>query len=528
MTKNRKRFSIKPHMSEHSKTGGEAIPESPSQLLVPMRDDELLESYALSDGYLEASVEIKKKGGEHVKTYDLSAPRLEEGTNVFLDEVKAQLLKKITISAQEVLNIKMADGLKAKFLQMGKNMVREGMPQLSEKSLNSISQQLVQDMLGLGKIDYLLHDDFIEEITVNGGGLPVWVYHKKYGWLKTNIFIETDSQAWNYASSIARGVGRQINTQNPLLDAYLSTGDRVNATLFPISYFGNTITIRKFARKPWTITDYIKANTLNSEVAALLWLALQYEMNIIVSGGTGAGKTSLLNVLSMFIPPNHRVVSIEQTREINLPSYMQWVPLVVRQASSEGSGEVGMLDLMVNSLRMRPDRMIVGEIRRADEAQVLFEAMHTGHSVYATLHAETVSETVRRLVNPPIGIAPVLMESLHMVVAMYRDRRNGLRRVYEVGEIIPTDREGVNENIIYRWRPSGDTLAEAEKSVRLMESLKDYTNMGDREIADDLRGKQAVLDWMVKHEVNSVAAAGDIISSYYVDPEAVVKAAGKK
>ena len=506
--------------------GGEEHLELVTQL-APAGEDKLLESYSIFDGPLEARVAIRK-GTEHIKSYIISIPHLEAGTSVFIDDIKTQLLKKVIISSQEVLNIRMAEGLKVKFFETGKSMVRESMPELPEHTLDAMAQRMVQDMLGLGEIDYLLHDNEIEEICVNGGHQMVWIFHKKHGWLRTNVLMESDMQIWNYASSISRGVGRQINTQSPLLDAYLSSGDRVNATLFPISYFGNTITIRKFARKPWTITDFIKTRTLSLDVAALMWLVTQYEMNVIVSGGTGAGKTSLLNVLSMFIPPNQRVISIEQTREINLPSYMQWVPLVVREKTSEGTGGVDMLDLMVNTLRMRPDRMIVGEIRRAEEAQVLFEAMHTGHSVYATLHAETVSETVKRLTNPPISIPSVMMESLHLVIAMFRDRKNGFRRVFEVGEIIPTDREGVEDSVIYRWRPYNDEIVAAEPSVRLMDNLKTYTNMRDDDIAADLAGKKLVLEWLLKNDINTVEGVGQVMSSYYDDPVPVLKAAGKK
>jgi len=426
------------------------------------------------------------------------------------------------------LDIKMAQQLNEKFSKLAKQMMKEQMPHLSPQKLDFISGKLVQEMLGLGNIEFLLNDDLIEEICVNSSQTPVWVYHRHYGWIKSNLFIDTEHQIWNYSSSIARRVGRQINTQSPFLDAYLPTGDRVNATLIPISAFGNTITIRKFARKPWTITDYMKSNTINSEVAALLWLAIQYESNVIISGGTGAGKTSLLNVLCAFTPQNNRIVSIEQTREITLPKYLQWVPMAVRQATSEGKGGIDMLDLMVNSLRQRPDRIIVGEIRRAEEAQVLFEAMHTGHAVYATLHAETASETLRRLINPPISIPAVMMESFHLVVTMYRDRRSGIRRIYEVAELLPTEREGMKPNVLYRWRASRDKIMENEKSVRLLETIRTYSNMDTYEITKDLEEKKAVLDYLVKKDINTVDGVGDLISKYYDDKEAILKLVGSK
>ncbi|MEM2137852.1 MAG: type II/IV secretion system ATPase subunit, partial [Candidatus Anstonellaceae archaeon] len=435
-----------------------------------------VDSYRVSDGTLEAMVSISQREDDTIRTYSLRAPQWEKGTSAFVEDLKSELLKKVNITSQEALNLKMADELKNRFLDIGKSMVQESMPHLTAKQSELMARKIVQDMLGLGDLEFLLHDDWIEEICVNASDQPVWVYHRKYGWIKTDLYIQSENQIWNYATSIARGVGRQINTQMPLLDASLSTGDRVNATLAPISYFGNTITIRKFARKPWTITDYISRKTISAEVAALIWLAIQYELNVIISGGTGAGKTSMLNVLSMFIPQNQRVVSIEQTRELTLlKTYFQWVPLIVREPTAEGKAGITMLDLMVNALRMRPDRILVGEIRRAEEAQVLFEAMHTGHSVYATLHAETVGETVRRLANPPLNIPPVMMESLHLVLAMYRDRRRNVRRVLEVGELVPTDREGIAQNVIYRWRAYKDELVKAEPSVRLLNTIKSYT-----------------------------------------------------
>ena len=215
---------------------------------------------------------------------------------------------------------------------------------------------------------------------------------------------KNEEMIYDYASMIARKVGRQINVLNPMLDAHLPTGDRVNSTVFPISQFGNTLTIRKFSKNPWTITNLIRSKTVSPEVAALIWICIQNELSLIVSGGTGSGKTSFLNAMAGLIPANQRIISIEDTRELTLPSFLHWIPMNTREANPEGKGEVTMLDLMVNALRQRPDRILVGEIRRQREAEILFEAMHTGHSVYATLHADNSEQTISRLLNPPINI----------------------------------------------------------------------------------------------------------------------------
>lgn len=478
--------------------------------------------YSFMAGQTQVKVKVYKKEGDKVKTYELEIPRLEEGTMAFLDDVKRRLLREINISHEEALDIRMAGQLRKKFIEIAKKMIREHMPDLTGKKLELISERIVQEMLGLGEMEFLLQDDKIEEICVNGSSEPLWIYHRDLGWMKTNIKMQNENEILNYASSIARNVGRQINIQNPLLDAYLATGDRVNATIYPVSSFGNTITIRKFARKPWTITDMIKTKTISSEVAALIWLAMQYEMSIIVAGGTGSGKTSFLNVISSFIPPNQRIVSIEQTREITLPSDYQWVPMVVRQVASEGKGEVSMLDLMVNSLRMRPDRIIIGEIRRAGEAQVLFEAMHTGHSVYATLHAETMDEAFRRLKNPPINIPAVMLSSLHMIIAMYRDRRLGRRRMFEFGEIV-TSGDDISSNLLYKWQASGDKIVKAGNSKKLMNYFRTYTNLSESEINKTLKERKEILDMMVKKNINTVEDVGNIISDYYNNPESVMK-----
>jgi len=462
------------------------------------------------------------KGGDFVLLYKISIPLLSPATSAVLMSVKEDLLREAKLGGEELFDPAAIQRLKEEFVIKADSLLEKKIPSISNDAKRILISCLIQDMLGLGVLEILFADDNLEEIVVNTSREPVWVFHKEFGWLKTDIMISSERQIQNYANIIARRVGRQITTLTPLLNAHLVTGDRANSTLFPISTKGNTLVVRKFARKPWTITDLIKNQTLNAEVAAFLWLTVQYELNMVVAGGTSSGKTALLNTIAPFIQPNQRIISIEDTRELALPDFLHWVPLTTREPNPEGRGEITMLDLMINSLRMRPDRIIVGEIRRAEQAEVLFEAMHTGHSVYATLHADTVEQAIRRMTNPPINIPEVMMEALHVIAVQYRDRRKGIRRIYQLAEIIPTGEIGdkivLKPNILYRCKPTGEVVAHDE-CIRVFDILRMHTGMTSKELIDDLSEKIDVLNWMVKNDVTDVNEVGEKIAMYYSDRE---------
>ncbi|MCX6815726.1 MAG: ATPase, T2SS/T4P/T4SS family, partial [Candidatus Aenigmarchaeota archaeon] len=473
----------------------------------------ILKSYSIVVDKVHVHVNIADVGS-YTAEYHVSLPKISEATLALLDTIKDDLLKEAKISAEEIFDPIRIKSLIKDFEVKTDKIIQKRLPSISEGTKNFLTGSLVHEMLGLGTLEILIADDDLEEIVINTSKEPVWVYHKEFGWLKTNISVPSEQQIQNYASIVARRVGRQITTLSPLLDAHMISGDRANATLFPISTKGNTLSIRKFARKPWTITDFIANGTTSPQLAAFLWLSIQYELNMIVAGGTSSGKTALLNTLMPFIQPNHRIISIEDTRELQLPDFMHWVPLTTRLPNAEGKGEISMLDLMINSLRMRPDRIVVGEIRRGEQAEVLFEAMHTGHSVYATLHADTAEQVLRRMTNPPISIPDVMMEALHLVAVQYRDRRKGIRRIYQVAELIPSKKEGVGmkTNMLFKAQPTGNIVTAGE-SVRVFEALNMHTGMSRKEMSQDLHEKIKILDWMVKHSVNTVNDVGKIVWS---------------
>ncbi len=488
------------------------------------------ESYTI-EGDIRLNVDIGKDDAEFVKQYMLRMPEYGLGTRAMLNDLKSKIVTDINISSEKMLDSKFVNELKRTFREKADVLLANELPQFQKEIRDQLATVILNEMVGLGPIEFLLADGNLEEIVVNSAVEPIWVYHKKHGWLKTNITINPEAEIQNYASITARRVGKQVTILSPLLDAHLITGDRANSTLFPISSRGNTITIRRFRRDPWTSTDFINAGTSSSALTAVLWLAMEYELNIMVSGGTGSGKTTLLNVMLPFIQPNQRVLTIEDTRELVLPDYLHWVPMTTREPNAEGKGQVGMLDLLVNALRMRPDRIIVGEVRRQKEAEVMFEAMHTGHSVYATVHANTAEETIQRLTSPPIEIAPSLLEAVHLNVVMFRNRRLGVRRILQLAEFVP--QKGGNDkaatlkpNILYRWRAATDTIEKYAESIRLFDELALHTGFTAQELNENLHEKEKVLEWMVKEKIRDINEVGRIMASYYSDPETILKRAG--
>jgi flagellar protein FlaI len=478
----------------------------------------LLASYAFVSEKLPVEVRIIK-GKDFTPKYEITIPGIAEGTKLILEtKLKGELVTEVKLDISEILDPKKFAEVKGKFLEAAKRILERNFPTLGEDKKEILAVYLLQNTLGLGELEALLSDDNLEEVVINNSREPTWVYHKKFGWCKTNLRIKNEEMIYDYSSMIARKIGRQINTLNPTLDAHLPSGDRVNATLFPISNFGNTLTIRKFASNPWTMTNFIRSNTVSSDVAALIWLCIQNELSLIVTGGTGSGKTSFLNAMAGLIPANQRIISIEDTRELTLPSFLHWVPMVVREPNPEGKGEVTMLDLMVNSLRQRPDRIIVGEIRRQREAEILFEAMHTGHSVYATLHADNSEQTISRLVNPPINIPEGMLDALSGIVVTFRHRRFNIRRVLEFSEV----HKNGKLNTLYKWDVKSDKIKGVGKMDRLSNLLSLYAGMEIKEIEDDVKEKVEVLDWMVKNNYEDVDQVGEIVSHYYMDPDEVL------
>ena len=486
-------------------------------------EEGLLETYSYNAGDIPVIIKITRNLNDYTPQYEINIPMLAEGTKLMLNALKADLITQVKLDVTELIDPRQAAEVKRKFEQKASELLSRQFVGVAADKKPVLISYLMQHTLGLGELEILLADESLEDIAINGPDEPIWVYHKRHGWCKTNLWIKKDDTIYEYAAMVGRKSGRQINVLNPIMNTYLPSGDRINATLTPVSASGNTITIRKFAKNPWTMPFLIYEKTISPEVAALVWLCVQNEISILCSGGAAAGKTSLLNAVACMIPPNQRIISLEDTRELSLSEYLHWIPMLTREANPEGKGEISLLELLVNSLRQRPDRILVGEIRRQREAEVLFEAMHTGHSVYATMHADNSEEAIIRLTTPPINLPKSMLPSLGAIITQYRNRRTGVRRTLEFAEITDSG----DANVIYRWDPKTDELKEVGEPTRLAETLALYTGMSPKEMKDDLADKGKILRWMVEKKYFEVNIVGKVSSDYYLKPDEVLDAARK-
>jgi flagellar protein FlaI len=475
----------------------------------------LIDQYVFTSKNIPITIKIYTQKGWFVPLYEVFISSISPATEFVLEKIREELIREVSLGIVDIMAAKQAEPLEKKFEHAISILIDKYFPGVQPNVKEFFVTYLIQRSLGLGNIDILMSDVNIEEIAINSSDEPIWIYHKRHGWLRTNIKLKNEDQTRHYATMMARRVGRQISVLEPLLDAHLVDGNRVNATLMPISSRGNTITLRMFSKDPWTITKFVKSKTISLQGAALIWLAVQYELSLLIAGGTASGKTSMLNVITNFFPPNQRIISIEDTREIQLPKYLHWVPMSTRLPNAEGKGGLTMLDLLVNSLRMRPDRIVVGEVRRKREAEVLFEAIHTGHSVYATFHANNAKEAITRLINPPIEVPKTMIPAISLVVIQFRNRRTGLRRTFQLAEIT----EEGDPNVLMQFDPKKDFLQNVGKSKTLMNTLQTYTGYTTNEIRKILEEKEKVLKYLINHNVESVDEVGQAMAEYYTNHE---------
>ncbi len=398
---------------------------------------------------------------------------------------------------------------------------------VSRKYLDNLSHRILRDIIGYGKIDSLIQDDELEEIMINGIDKPIFVYHRQHGMMKTNIEFSDERELMDLIDSIARQINRRIDQESPILDGRLTDGSRINATIPPVSADGPSLTIRKFKKDPFTIIDLINSKTISVELAAFLWLCFDglgvKSANAIISGGTSSGKTTTLNALCSFINPKERIITIEDTLELQIP-HEHVIRMETRPANVENKGELTMNDLVKNSLRQRPDRIIVGEVR-ADEAITLFTALNTGHSGFGTLHSNDARETITRLTNDPMSVPEIMIQAIDFIIMqnrIYTPSGVSYRRISEVAEVVGIEEGVVQLNKIFQWNPETDNIDNVSITSKTLSQIANLSGKSLSEIHREIENREIVLKHMVDYDIHSVGDVKSVFDLYYADSEKVL------
>jgi len=479
--------------------------------------------YALIAPYVSVHIYWDDKIKEVM--YEVEEPKLNDFQKKSLEKIEQALIEVININ---IIVENTQEAITNYIHKTSKLLIDELGLTLTDDDYEKIFYYLYRDFVGLNEIEPLIRDYFIEDIECNGIDTPIYIVHRIYKNLKTNIQFNSLDRIASFVEKLAQRCGKYISYASPIMDGTLPDGSRINATYTKeISSRGPTFTIRKFTKIPWTPTQLINFGTLSPEMLAYLWMLIQYKSNILISGGTASGKTTLLNAIAFFIPPEARVVSIEDTRELSL-SRENWLPSVSRSSTGVNNiGEVSLFNLLKSSFRQNPDYVIVGEVR-GEEASVLFQGMASGHSSLSTIHADSVDTLVKRLETPPINLSPTLINTIDCVAIMTHAvvSKQETRKLREIIEVVNVNPEGIAmTNTPFVWNPR-ENIFYFKKSSQVFKKIESRYGINQEELDKEFKIRTLLLNELVKRKVFNYKDVQGVVNHYYKNPEAVLTAFG--
>jgi flagellar protein FlaI len=463
-------------------------------------------------------VKIVKNEDTMEKQYRVIEPILSDKEQKTLDSIQNALSKSFQIKTDEFDEDKIISFFPRK--------IRRIISKMDDFSRGKIFYYVKKDFFGYGKIDPLMHDPNIEDISCDGYDVPVFLSHRRYGSIKSNVQFDNKEELYSYVKILAQKCGKHIGSANPMLDANLPDGSRIQMTLGKeVTTKGSTFSIRKSPSDPYTPIDLLDFKTISAEMLVYFWLVVENGFNALYAGGTASGKTTVLNALSLFIPRQHKVVSIEETREINLV-HPNWIPGVARSDSGENTsweliGSIGMYDLLKAALRQRPEYILMGEIC-GEEAYVLFQAMATGHATYSTMHADSAEALLLRLEYEPINIPHHMLESLdvvsfHSIVKVKGERVRRCKRIVEITGTDPSTKE-ILVNEVFHWDPTTDQFIYSGKS-HILELICNQKNITHEQMNDEMKRRVQLVTWMDINHIRDYKEVTNLISKYNGNPE---------
>jgi archaeal flagellar protein FlaI len=483
-----------------------------------------LEVSAVNPPYSYSRVTYNDRNKEYL--YEVIEPQLSAHEKQLVDHLKATLTR---ILGSDVGGLTLADK-RAYLREEAREYFRSRGITLSPISMERIVYYTLRDFVGYGPVDALILDPEVEDISCDGVDVPLFIFHGKFESVKTNVTFADEEALDSFIVMLGQRCTKAVSVSAPILDGTTPEGHRIQATYGrEVTTRGASFTIRRFKERPFTPVDLVAMGTANEEMVAYFWLAAEQGESVIVCGGPAAGKTSTLNAIALFIPPTAKIVSIEDTREVNLP-HENWIPGATRSGTGDrgsdgkAAGEVDMFDLVRAALRQRPNYIIVGEVR-GKETYTMFQAMATGHTTYSTMHADSVKSMVNRLENPPINTPRILLSALNNVIIQIQTRtdKGVVRRLKQVLEIVGFEPE-TNElitNTVYEWDPGTDKFVFKGHSF-LFDKIMELKNFTTDEMDAEFVRRTQVIHWLVESKTTDYRQLWRTIAQYYKDPSEVM------
>ncbi|WP_276257481.1 type II/IV secretion system ATPase subunit [Haloglomus litoreum] len=481
---------------------------------------EEIERRWVNEPYAYVSVVYDPEGREY--RYRVTEPALDE----FESYVRTDLVEYLrnTLLYRDVESV---SERREVFESEVADIVADRARSVSRLTRRKLLYYLRRDFLEFGPIDPIMRDPAIEDVSCDGANVPVFVYHRAFRDLDTNVVFEPRRLS-SYTVRLAQRAGKTISVSDPLVDATLPDGSRLQLTLGgEVATRGANFTIRKFSDVPFSPVDMINWNTFSLEQMVYFWLAIENNKSLIFAGGTGSGKTSSMNAISFFIPPNSKVISIEDTREVDLP-HSNWIQSVTRDSTTrEGRGQVTMYDLLQAALRQRPEYLLVGEIRTQERvALTFFQAMGTGHTAYTTMHADSIETVLNRLQNPPLSVPTAMIQDLDIVSIQKQSFLGDQRVRRNQGIIEVVDRQDdpsrVQTRDVYDWDAASDTHERVGESDVLAQ-VADERGWSQAELDREIARREAVLGFLIEEDITDYRDVASVTHLYQKDPEYVLQ-----
>ncbi len=494
-------------------------------------DDLEVEVYPIQEPWSYVQIIFNRTTNE--LTYHAIEPMLSQEERLLLGFIEETIVDVLDVSPADMDREDLHDYLVDRFESVIKeySIVLGDEDTEPEESKERLLYYVLRDFLGEGPLEILMGDPMIEDISCDGPHEALFIYHRRHESMQTTIQFRDHDHLDGFIIRLAQRSGKHVSIAEPVLDATMPDGSRLQATYGKeVSTFGSTFTIRKFRDTPFSPIDLVRFGTMDAKVLSYLWLVIQHRSSGLFAGGTASGKTTALNAVSLFIPPQMKVVSIEDTREIQV-AQKNWIAGITRggfgprDAHGRQAGEIDMFALLKNALRQRPEYIIVGEVRGA-EAYNLFQAMATGHSAYGTLHADSVDAAIHRLESDPINIPRPLLEALDIICVQILTRVGDMRvrRTKTVTEMVGLDpnTKEILTNEVFRWDPAHDEFEYTGTSYN-MQRIALETGRTEDQVEQDWADREKVIRYLIRHKMHHYRDVHEVINAYYKHPEQTMR-----